>query len=69
VTRNEAEEQIMAHLKEIVKIAQAYDADTNYITLTGFVEHGYLSLTNGKAGDHRLNCHYMNYKKGELISD
>ena len=70
MTRQEVEAQIMEHFKEIIKIAQAYDKDTNYLSLAAFAASGYLSLTNGKdEGDKRLNCHYFDYKNGNLFSD
>lgn len=70
MTRQEAEAQIMEHFKEIIKIAQAYDRDTNYLSLAAFASQNYLSLTNGKdQGDKRLNCHYFDYKNGNLFSD
>lgn len=70
MTRQEAEAQIMEHFKEIIKIAQAYDKDTNYLSLAAFAASGYLSVTNGKdEGDKRLNCHYFDYKNGNLFSN
>ena len=70
MTRQEAEAQIMEHFKEIIKIAQTYDKDTNYLSLAAFVASGYLSVTNAKEdGDKRLNCHYFNYRDGDLFSD
>lgn len=70
MTRQEAEAQIVEHFKEIIKIAQAYDRDTNYLSLAAFVSSGYLSVTNAKEdGDKRLNCHYFNYRDGDLFSN
>lgn len=69
MTRQEAEAQIMEHFKEIIKIAQAYDKDTNYLSLAAFAASGYLSVTNGQDGDKRLNCHYFNYRDGDIFSD
>lgn len=70
MTRQEAEAKIMEHFKEIIEIAQAYDRDTNYLSLAAFASQNYLSLTNGKdQGDKRLNCHYSDYKNGNLFSD
>lgn len=69
MTRQEAEAQIMEHFKEIIKIAQTYDKDTNYLSLAAFVASGYLSVTNGQDGGKRLNCHYFNYRDGDIFSD
>ena len=70
MTRQEAEAKIMEHFKEIIKIAQVYDRDTNYLSLAAFASQNYLSLTNGKdESDKRLNCHYFDYKNGDLFSD
>ena len=70
MTRQEAEAKIMEHFKEIIKIAQAYDQDTNYLSLAAFVSQNYLSVTNGKdEGDKRLNCQYFDYKNGNLFSN
>lgn len=71
ITRKSAEKQIMAHFKKIIKIAQQYDPDTNYIDLAAFVSDGYMALTNCKDADtgKRLSCHCIGVDNKKIISD
>lgn len=71
MTRQEAEQQIMQHFKEIIEIAKLHDPDVNYLNLAAFVADGYMTATNGKDPDDpkRLNCYYLNNEQKSFISD
>lgn len=71
MTRQEAEQLIMQHFKEIIEIAKLYDPEVNYLNLAAFVADGYMTATNGKDLDdpRRLNCYYLNNEQKSFISD
>ncbi len=56
MTRQEAEAQIIEHFKAIIEIAKQYDPDTDFLDLAAFASSGYMSVTNAKNDDKRLNC-------------
>lgn len=56
MTRHEAESKILEHLAEIVKIAQQYDPDTNYISIWAFAKSNAGMVVNNKSGAAKLEA-------------
>ena len=71
MTREKAEQLMVQHFKEIIKIAKKHDPNANYLNLAAFISDGYMSVTNGKDPDDpkRINCYYLNAEQKKLISD
>lgn len=73
MTRAEAEESIMKHVKEVALIMKEYNADADYLSMTIFIKENYGEVNNkyydNKSVDYNMPLNQHTYKLLEDIDD